>query len=49
MSSMLYQASYGAGVAIVRMVDPELTRSMVDYVLLAVLAQLREHLGGLLG
>lgn len=32
----------GAGVAIVRMVDPELTRSMVDYVLLAVLAQLRD-------
>lgn len=30
------------GVAIVRMVDPELTRSMVDYVLLAVLAQLRD-------
>lgn len=31
-----------ARVAIVRMVDPELTRSMVDYVLLAVLAQLRD-------
>ena len=32
----------GDRVAIVRMVDPELTRSMVDYVLLAVLAQLRD-------
>lgn len=32
----------GPQVALVRMVDPELTRSMVDYVLFAVLAQLRD-------
>ncbi len=32
----------GEAVSIVRMVDPELTRSMVEYVILAVLAQLRD-------
>lgn len=38
----LPMAEIGDAVSIVRMVDPELTRSMVEYVLLAVLAQHRD-------
>lgn len=38
----LSSAAIGEAVSLVRMVDPELTRSMVEYVLLAVLAQHRD-------